>query len=35
MFDLLQPVHLVFLGIAAAGVFLVFRVLWRLGSKLK
>jgi len=36
---LFQPVHLIimliFLAVALVGVFLVFRVLWRLGSKPK
>jgi hypothetical protein len=40
MFEgLFQPVHLiimlVFLVVVLVGVFLVFRVLWRLGSKPK
>ncbi len=35
MFELLQPIHLIPLLVVAAGVFLVFRVLWRLGSRLK
>jgi|GEM_PF-6511774 len=40
MFEgLFQPLHLIiilfFLVIVVGGVFLVFRALWRLGSKLK
>jgi hypothetical protein len=36
MFEgLFQPLHLIILLIFLVGVFLVFRVLWRLGSKLK
>jgi hypothetical protein len=40
MFEgLFQPLHLIilliFLAVVVGGVFLVFRVLWRLGSKLK
>jgi hypothetical protein len=36
MFEgLFQPVHLIMLLIVAVGVFLVFRVLWHLGSKSK
>ena len=32
---LLQPMHFFILVVLLGGVFLVFRVLWRLGSKLK
>jgi len=32
---LFQPMHLFILVVLMGGVFLVFRVLWRLGSKLK
>jgi hypothetical protein len=32
---LFQPMHLIVLAVLVAGAFLVFRVLWRLGSKLK
>jgi hypothetical protein len=39
MFGLFQPMHLIIILICfvvvLVGVFLVFRVLWRLGSKLK
>ena len=32
---LFQPMHLLVLAVLLVGAFLVFRVLWRLGSKLK
>jgi hypothetical protein len=33
--ELFQPMHLIVLVVLLVGAFLVFRVLWRLGSKLK
>ena len=36
MFEgLFQPMHWIVLAVLLVGVFLVFRVLWHLGSKLK